>query len=125
MSVNRVSSEVIEKIMNGGLRGDDTTTVVVKFYSNGCHYCHALSEYYVDISNQQEYEDVYFFAHNIDENEALATKLKLNGVPSIALFQTKAGKCTKTSLLKDPDAPHEKTWYTSSEIKRFINREKK
>ena len=124
MSVSRISKEVIEKIMSGGLRDDDKTTVVVKFYSNGCHYCHALSEYYINISNQEEYEDVYFFAHNIDDSQSLAEKLKLNGVPSIALFQTMNGKCIKTRLLKDPDTPNEKTWYTTSQIKNFINREK-
>jgi len=124
MSVSRVSSEAIEKIMSGGLRDDDITTVIVKFYSNGCHYCHALSEYYIEISNEHQYEDIYFFAHNIDDSQHLAEKLKLNGVPSIALFQTKGGKCIKTRLLKDPDAPHEKTWYTSNQIKTFINREK-
>lgn len=124
MSVSRISTEIVEKIMSGGLRDSDKTTIVVKFYSNGCHFCHALSEYYVNISNEEQYEDIYFFAHNIDDSEELAKKLNLNGVPSIALFQTQGGKCTKTRLLKDPDAPHEKTWYTTSQIKTFINREK-
>lgn len=124
MSVSRISTEIVEKIMSGGLRDSDKTTVVVKFYSNGCHYCHALSEYYVNISNEEQYEDVYFFAHNIDDSEQLAKKLNLNGVPSVALFQTEGGKCIKTRLLKDPDAPHEKTWFTTSQIKTFINREK-
>ncbi len=124
MAVNRVSTDVVEKIMSGGLRDDDKTTVVVKFYSNGCHFCHALSEYYIDISNDEEYEDIYFFAHNIDDSEELSKKLKLNGVPSIALFQTHNGRCTKTKILKDPDTPHEKTWYTATQIKNFINREK-
>ena len=124
MPVNRVSADVIYKIMNGGLNEDDKTTIVVKFYSNGCHYCHALSEYYVNLSEDEQYEDVYFFAHNIDDSEPLAKKLKLNGVPSIALFQTQGGRCIKTRLLKDPDKPHEKTWYTTNQIKTFINREK-
>ena len=124
MPVNRVSEDVIYKIMDGGLNEDDKTTIVVKFYSNGCHYCHALSEYYVNLSEDEQYQDVYFFAHNIDDSESLAKKLKLNGVPSIALFQTQNGRCIKTRLLKDPDAPHEKTWYTTNQIKTFINREK-
>jgi len=112
--------------MSGGLRDTDKTTVVIKFYSNTCHYCHALSEYYVNVSDEQDFEDVYFFAHNIDDDKGIiAEKLKLNGVPSIALFQTQNGKCTKTKILQDPDNPHETTWYTVKQIKNFIKREKR
>tara|TARA_Y100000593_G_C4305490_1_gene335504 strand:- start:503 stop:835 length:333 start_codon:yes stop_codon:yes gene_type:complete len=109
--------------MGGGLRDSDKTTVVVKFYSNGCHFCHALSEYYLDISEEEKYEGVYFFAHNVDDDGIIAEKLKLNGVPSIVLFQTQDGRCTKTRVLADPDKPHDKTWFTVKQIKTFINRE--
>jgi len=125
MPVNRISAESLKKIMKGGVNTEDKTTVVVKFYSNTCDLCHALSDYYVNLSDLGEYEDVYFFAHNIkDEDGAIAEKLNLNGVPSIALFQTQAGRCVKTRVLEDPEKPHEKTWYTVRDIKKFINREK-
>ena len=124
MSVSRISTNAIEKIMNGGLKDPDRTTVVVKFYSNGCHYCHALSDYFIDISNEDDFEDIYFFAHNIDDDGVVAEKLKLNGVPSIALFQTQNGRCTKTRVLNDPEQPNDKTWYTAKQIKNFIKKEK-
>ncbi len=125
MPVNRISTKAMEKIISGGLNDVDKTTVVVKFYSNGCHFCHALSEYFVGISDEDDFQDVYFFAYNVDDSEgSISQKLKLNGVPSIGLFQTQNGKCTKTRLLKDPDKPNESTWFTSKQIKSFIKREK-
>ena len=125
MSVSRISTEAMQKILSGGLNDTNKTTVVVKFYSNGCHFCHALSEYFIDLSNQEKFEDVYFFAYNVDDNDGVVSEqLKLNGVPSIGLFQTQNGKCIKNSILKDPERPHEKTWFTSRQIKSFINREK-
>ena len=124
MPVNRIKSSDIETIMKGGINTDDKTTVVIKFYSNECHYCHALSDYYIDLADEEEYDDVYFFAHNVDDDGIIAEKLNLNGVPSIALFQTQDGQCTKTRILEDPEKPHKSTWYTAKEIKSFINREK-
>ena len=96
---------------------------MVKFYSNNCHYCHALSDYFINISDQNDYEDIYFFAHNVDDDGVVAEKLNLNGVPSIALFQTQSGKCIKTRILSDPDKPNDETWYTVKQIKNFINKE--
>ena len=124
MSVSRISTGALSKIMKGGLNDQEQTTVIVKFYSNGCHFCHALSEYYLTLSDDKQFEDVYFFAHNVDDDGVIAEKLKLNGVPSFVLFQTQGGKCTKTRVLEDPDNPHEKTWFTIKQIKNFINREK-
>ena len=124
MPVSRISSDAITKIMAGGVNTPEKTTVVVKFYSNECHYCHALSDYYIDISDEDDYEDIYFFAHNVDDDDVISEKLKLNGVPSIALFQTESGRCLKTRVLDDPERPNDATWYTTKHIKDFINREK-
>ena len=124
MGVSRISTTAIQKIMKGGLKDSDTTTVVIKFYSNNCHYCHALSDYFINISDDSQFEDVYFFAHNVDDDGVVAEKLKLNGVPSIALFQTQGGRCTKTRVLADPEKPNDATWYTTKQIKNFIKKEK-
>ena len=120
MSVSRISTKALQKILDGGINSNDKTTVVVKFYSNNCHYCHALSDYYIDLAG--EYDDIYFFAHNVDDDGVISSRLKLNGVPSIGLFQTHNGRCVKTRVLPDPPEPHEKTWYTIKYIKNFINR---
>ena len=58
MSVQRLSFAALKKILEGKLK--EKATCVVKFYSGSCRYCHALKDYYEDISHQ--YEDVYFFA---------------------------------------------------------------
>lgn len=123
MPVSRIEAESLNKIMSGGITDEGTTTVVVKFYSNGCHYCHALSDYYIDLSEQDNYDNIYFFAFNVDDTPEVAEKLSLNGVPSIALFQTRNGSCIKTRVMEDPDNPHDKTWYTIKQIKNFIDRE--
>ena len=49
MSVDRLSTEGLKKILGGKVKED--ATCVIKFYSNDCHLCHNLKEYYEDISN--------------------------------------------------------------------------
>jgi len=122
MSVSRISKESILKMMRGDVTVDDETLCVVKFYSNGCHLCHALSSYYIDISDS--YDDVLFFAYNVDDDGEISEKLNLNGVPSVASFKISKGKRAKIANLKDPETPNEKTWFTSRQIKNFIDKEK-
>ena len=122
MSVSRISKESINKMMKGDVTVDDDTLCVVKFYSNSCRLCHALSKYYIDISDS--YDDVLFFAYNVDDDEEISERLKLNGVPSITSFKIRRGKRAKISNLNDPDEPNEKTWFTTRQIKNFINKEK-
>ena len=94
---------------------------MVKFYSNSCHLCHALSKYYIDISDS--YDDVLFFAYNVDDDEEISERLKLNGVPSITSFKIREAR-EQRLILNDPDEPNEKTWFTTRQIKNFINKEK-
>jgi len=122
MSVSRISKESILKMIKGDVTVDDETLCVVKFYSNNCHLCHALSRYYIDISDS--YDDVLFFAFNVDDDEEISEKLKLNGVPSVATFKISRGKRAKINNLKDPETPNEKTWFTTKQIKNFIDKEK-
>ncbi len=118
MKVQRLSEESLQKIINGNAK---PATCVIKFYSNGCDFCHALSEHYIDIADS--YDDVQFFAFNVDDAPDIADDIGLNGVPSISLIKT--GKTpAKMKILEDPDTPHQKTWYTSQYIKNFIDKEK-
>jgi thioredoxin-like negative regulator of GroEL len=118
MKVQRLSEEALQKIIDGKAQ---QATCVIKFYSNGCDFCHALSDYYKDIA--ELYDDVQFFAFNVDDNPTVADKIGLNGVPSISLVKT--GRANPhVKILADPDTPHKKTWYTSQYIKDFINKEK-
>ena len=119
MSVSRLSSVALQKILSGEVKED--ATCVVKFYSNGCHLCHNLKDYYEDLSNNDEYQDIHFFAFNIDNNPGIEKKLRFNGVPTISVIRTFTGDNEpKVRILKDPDNPNEQTWYRVADIRRFI-----
>jgi len=123
MSVNRLSREALEKILAGRVRED--ATCVVKFYSNDCHLCQSLQEYYHSIASDEKYSDLHFFAFNIDDNHRLEKRLNFNGVPTISVIKTYASaKKPRVRILPDPEEPQEKTWYTSKQIRDFIEREK-
>ena len=61
MSVDRLSKKALQKILSGKVKED--ATCVVKFYSNDCPLCHNLKDKYEEIAGK--YNDVYFFAFNI------------------------------------------------------------
>jgi thiol-disulfide isomerase/thioredoxin len=123
MSVSRLSSEALEKILSGKVKED--SVCVIKFYSNDCHLCHNLQDYYVDIASDEKYSDVHFFAFNIEDNQAIEKKLKFNGVPTISMVKTYVSDMKpRIRVLSDPPDPQEKTWYTSKYIRDFIEREK-
>ena len=123
MSVNRLSIEALNKILTGKVKED--STCVVKFYSNDCHLCHSLQEYYMDISNEEDFSDLHFFAFNVDDNQMIEKRLKFNGVPTITVIKTYASDMKpRVRILSDPSEPNEKTWYTTKYIKDFIMEEK-
>ncbi len=119
MAVERISLGALNKLLTGEA---SPAQCVIKFYSNSCDLCHALSEYYVDIS--REYKDLHFFAFNVEDHPTLLEDLGINGVPTITFLE--AGNAdAKLKILDDPDVPHEKTWYTTKYIKNFIEKETK
>jgi len=123
MSVDRLSTFALDKILSGQVK--EQATCVVKFYSNDCHYCHALAEYYKEIAEEEDLSDVYFFAFNVGDNPSIEKRLKFNGVPTISVIQTTEGKKkSKVKIMPDPDSPNEKTWYYAKDIRKFIEREK-
>jgi len=119
VSVTRLSTEGLKKILGGEVKED--ATCVIKFYSNGCHLCHNLKDYYEDISNNDQFSDIHFFAFNVDNYPDIEKQLKFNGVPTISLVKTYTEDVSpKVRILKDPDKPNEQTWYRSRDIKQFI-----
>tara|TARA_B100000989_G_scaffold183957_1_gene138442 strand:- start:6547 stop:6864 length:318 start_codon:yes stop_codon:yes gene_type:complete len=99
----------------------EDATCVIKFYSNGCHLCHNLKDYYEDISNNEQFSDIHFFAFNVDNYPEIEKQMKFNGVPTISLVKTYMQDASpKIRILKDPDMPNEQTWYRSKDIKQFI-----
>tara|TARA_R110000851_G_scaffold180628_1_gene328292 strand:+ start:793 stop:1167 length:375 start_codon:yes stop_codon:yes gene_type:complete len=122
MSVTRISNKSLDKILSGEIK--ENSTCVLKFYSNDCHLCHALSEYFTDISEEDAYSDLHFLACNVADCPDIEEKMKFNGVPTIFVIHTNVGNRKPTlRLLPEPEKPNQKTWYKVSDIKNFINKE--
>tara|TARA_R110000824_G_scaffold288980_3_gene477436 strand:+ start:519 stop:890 length:372 start_codon:yes stop_codon:yes gene_type:complete len=121
MSINRITSTALDKIIRGEVKED--AVCVIKFYSNDCHLCHALADYYRDIAEDETFKDVHFFAFNIHDDENLQKKLKFNGVPTISVIRTATELAPKIRVMPDPDPPNDKTWYYAKDIKEFIHKE--
>ena len=122
MPVTRISDKTLERILSGEVR--ENSTCVLKFYSNECHLCHALSDYYTDISNEEKYKDLHFLACNLDDAPDIEKKLRFNGVPTIFVIHTNVGNRKPTlRLLPEPEKPNDETWYKVKDIKKFIDRE--
>jgi len=123
MSVSRISMEALRKILTGQVKED--FVCVIKFYSNGCHLCHNLKDYYEDLSKSGEYNDMHFFAFNVDDYPQIEKQMNFNGVPTISKIKTFAGdKKPEIAILQDPSDPSEHTWYTIRDIRNFIKEKK-
>ena len=103
----------------------EETTCIIKFYSNTCHLCHNLQEYYEQISNDEKYANVHFFAFNIQDGLDLEQRLGLNGVPSIIKVTTTEETSPQIDVLGEPHTPNEFTYYNSSDIEHFLETEEK
>ncbi len=122
MSVMRISKESLDDILTG--RVNEDATCVVKFYSNTCHMCQSLHDYYESISENTKYGDVHFLAFNIDDDPVVEKNLNFKGVPTIFVVHTHIGNRPATlRMLPDPENPNDSTWYTVNEIKSFLDKE--
>mgnify|MGYP001046152009 CR=1 FL=1 len=127
MSVNRISEDGLNMILSNRVLAP--VTCVVKFYSNSCHMCHSLQEYFMDISNQYELDpNIVFYAYNVDDDPAIEKKLKFNGVPTIIAInpnpELPPRKPAEYKTMPEPEDPHKKTWYKVRDIQKFIEEEK-
>ncbi len=122
--VERISGHSLQRIIDGALKSK--ARCLIKLYSNQCHLCQNLKDYYHDLANQYDDEDMYFFAFNVDDDPggAIHLKLKYNGVPSIYMISVDPPR-RRISKMPEPDPPHEHTWYTINDIKAFIEGEKR
>ena len=117
--VQRIGLDTLKQLKKGKLKSN--ATCIVKFYSSGCHFCHTLKDYFVDVAESfSERDDIHFFAFNVDDVDDLDRVLKINGVPTIASFKGGPSRKVKINILDDPEPPNEKTWYFVKDIKKFI-----
>ena len=122
MSVTRISKESLDEILTGRVRQD--ATCVLKFYSNTCHMCQSLHDYYENISDNKKYKDLHFLAFNIDDDPKIEKNLNFKGVPTIFVIHTHIGDRPATlRMLPEPENPNDSTWYTVNHIKSFLDKE--
>ena len=122
MPVTRITREALDAVLKGEIK--ENATLVLKFYSNDCHLCHSLKDYYVDVSDKEEYSKLHFFAYNIDDYPELESRLRFKGVPTIFVIHTNIGNRRPTlRLMPEPSNPNDKTWYKTSDICNFLNKE--
>jgi len=118
MSVQRIDRNSVKQILDGYVQ--EQHSVVIKFYGTNCGYCHNLAPLYKKISD--DYEDVLFYAFNMDDGQGFEDKYDFNGVPTICHVKT-AGHKTRVSFLSEPDEPdggEEGTWYHHQDLIDFI-----
>ena len=128
MSVHRISDDGLSKILHNRVLAP--ITCVIKFYSNGCHMCHALQQYYVDIAQEYEMDpNIVFYAYNVDDDPSIEKLLKFKGVPTIVVVKPNPHashkKIATHKVLQEPERPNDKTWYRVKDIKKFIEEEKR
>lgn len=121
MPVNRISEKALRKLLKETI--NEEALCVVKFYSNGCEYCHNLQDYYTEIADNYENDSTYFFAFNVDDTPDISDLIKINGVPTIVSIKTGLLK-PRIRVMNDPDPPNQSTWYYSRDIKEFIEKER-
>lgn len=122
MSVQRIDRKSVKKILDGKVR--DEYSVVIKFYSSTCGYCHNLAPFYTRLA--ETYDDVYFYAFNMEDGDGLEDKYRFEGVPTICHVKTK-GRGTKINFAPEPEDPSggdDGTWYHPQELIKFIEQHK-
>jgi len=126
-NVKRISNDGLSKILHN--RVLTPVTCVVKFYSNDCHLCHALQEYYINIADEYETDpNIVFYAYNLADDPSIEKMLKFKGVPTIMVVnpdpQGSPKAISSYRVLEEPSKPNDKTWYRVNDIKNFIEKEK-
>ena len=115
--IERISTEALYKLVNGEIK--EISTCIIKFYSNGCHFCHDLKPVFESLSHS--YDDVHFFAFNVADQKDKKI-YAVSGVPTVCLINT--GPSTSVKQLPEPAEPDATTWYTEDFIRKFIDKEK-
>lgn len=126
MKVQRINEESLHQILHNQVR--EPITCVIKIYSNSCHLCHSLQNYYLDVAKEFSNEsDLYFYAFNIKDDPSIEKLLKFKGVPTIISIKPNPDRSKKKlaeyNVIPEPAKPHRKTWFTTKHMRDFIKKE--
>jgi thiol-disulfide isomerase/thioredoxin len=124
MSVQRIDRNSVKKILDGYV--SEEHSVIIKFYSSTCGYCHNLAPFFKELS--ENYEDINFYAFNMEDGDGFEEKYDFEGVPSICHVRTN-GRYTKINFVPEPDEPvagedGSGTWYHPQQLVKFIEQHK-
>ena len=122
-AVIRLSTSGFKQILDGDT--PEPITSIIKVYSNDCHLCHNLKEYYEDLAKTYNGEQgIHFFAFNINDSPRIKKELGINGVPTILKVLPSTNSKPTVASLEDPDNPNKHTWFRVGDIRDFIEKER-
>ncbi len=87
---------------------NDERPVLIDFYADWCGPCKTLSPIIQEIKNEQD-ETVRVIKINVDKNQAVSQKLKVNSIPTLMIYKKgkllwrEAGLQTKQAILAQLD----------------------
>ena len=117
--VSRLSKGALQKLLSGKVK--QPANVIVKFYSNRCHYCVKLKNDFEQIAVADE-SGRLFFAFNVADYPTVQDILNFRGVPTICAMKIGDSK-PRIKIMPEPNKPNKETWYDLPEIKSFIEAE--
>tara|TARA_R110002110_G_scaffold59727_3_gene168822 strand:- start:1625 stop:2008 length:384 start_codon:yes stop_codon:yes gene_type:complete len=118
--VSRLPFNSLANIIDGKV--SEPRRFVLKFYNNKCHYCRALHNTYVEISEDPSNEDFYFYAFNTWDAPPnyFGAKLNFEGVPTICIIDAVPERDARYKVIADPSKPNKTTYYSKHHIQKFI-----
>tara|TARA_B100000700_G_scaffold330406_1_gene456476 strand:- start:255 stop:623 length:369 start_codon:yes stop_codon:yes gene_type:complete len=115
--VKRLSKKALLTILSGKIKTPDSDCFI-KFYSNGCPYCHELAPVIKEMEKKHG-NGIYFFAFNVGDYDEIDKHLGIQGVPSIVFIKIRNNNA-KVSILEDVHPPHPQLWYHPENIETFL-----
>ena len=97
---------------------DSTIPSIVKFTSEGCHFCQSLKSIYGKLS--REYDTKFnFFIVDVNEDPQLSEMFAEAGVPTFYIFDDEG-----SHEIPDPKEPNPETWFSEKylvgRIKKYL-----
>ncbi len=66
---------------------------------------------------------MFFYAFNVEDYPEIENILNFRGVPTICFMKT--GAIPRIWLMSEPEEPNDDTWYEVSDIRKFIDEQRR